>query len=82
MCLAVPGKLTTVAGEGLLRSGRAAFAGLVKEVNLAYTPEAEVGDYVLVHAGFAISVIDADAAERTLNELDRLDAATGEGAPS
>jgi len=82
MCLAVPGRLTEINGEGLLRSGRAAFAGLVKEVSLAYTPEAEVGDYVLVHAGFAISVIDAEAAERTLSELDRLDAADAEGGPS
>ncbi len=74
MCLAVPGRLTDVAGEGLLRTGRAAFAGVSKEVSLGYTPEAAVGDYVLVHAGFAIAVLDAAAAERTLVELDRLDA--------
>jgi hydrogenase expression/formation protein HypC len=65
MCLAVPGKILSVQGDDpLFRSGRVSFGGIVKEVNLAYTPEAVVDDYVIVHAGFAISKIDeAEAAE-------------------
>lgn len=82
MCLAVPGKLTSITGEGLLRTGRAVFAGVSKDINLAYAPEAGLGDYVLVHAGFAIGVVDPAAAERTLDALDRLEEpAAGSGAP-
>ncbi len=73
MCLAVPGELLSAEGEeALTRQGRVSFAGLVKVVNLACTPEARVGDYVLVHAGFAISVVDADEARRTLEYLAEL----------
>lgn len=73
MCLAVPGELLSIEGEeALTRQGRVSFAGLVKVVNLAYTPEARIGDYVLVHAGFAISVVDADEARRTLEYLTEL----------
>ena len=64
MCLAVPGKVLTIAGNDIDRAGRVSFGGIVKEVSLAYVPEAGVGDYVLVHVGFAISVMDeAEAAE-------------------
>jgi hydrogenase expression/formation protein HypC len=70
MCLAIPGQLLSVEGcDPLARQGRVSFAGLVKAVNLAYVPEAQVGDYVLVHAGFAITVIDAAEALRTLAYL-------------
>jgi hydrogenase expression/formation protein HypC len=75
MCLAVPGKVLNIAGEGVLRTGRVSFGGVVKEVNLAYVPQAEVGSYVLVHAGFAISVVDESAAVETLGYLRRLGAA-------
>lgn len=59
MCLAVPGRIINIEGDDpLLRSGRVDFSGAVKRVNLAYVPEAKVGDYVLVHVGFAISTVD------------------------
>lgn len=70
MCLAVPGELLDCEdGDPLTRGGRVSFAGAVKWVNLAYVPEARAGDYVLVHAGFAIAVIDAGAARQTLAYL-------------
>jgi hydrogenase expression/formation protein HypC len=70
MCLAVPGQLLSIEGDDpLTRQGRVAFAGIVKQANLAYVPEAEVGDYVLVHAGFAITVIDETEAMKTLAYL-------------
>lgn len=73
MCLAIPGQLLDISGDDpLLRSGRVSFGGLVKEINLAYTPEAKVDDYVLVHVGFAISIIDAVEAERVFSYLDEI----------
>jgi hydrogenase expression/formation protein HypC len=74
MCLAVPGQVLSIEGEdALTRQGRVAFGGIVKHVNLAYVPEAMVGDYVLVHAGFAITTIDAEEASRTLAYLAEID---------
>ncbi|HKS95249.1 MAG TPA: HypC/HybG/HupF family hydrogenase formation chaperone [Terriglobia bacterium] len=78
MCLAVPGKIVTITeAEALgLRRGRIDFGGVVKEACLAYTPEASVGDYVLVHVGFALAVIDEAAAQRifdTLREMEQLE---------
>lgn len=59
MCLAVPGRIVSIEGDDpLLRSGKVDFSGAVKLVNLAFVPEATVGDYVLVHVGFAISTVD------------------------
>ncbi len=76
MCLAVPGEVLSIGGgDELSREGRVAFAGIVKRVNLAYVPEAKIGDYVLVHAGFAIAVIDALEAERTLAYLSAIEEA-------
>jgi hydrogenase expression/formation protein HypC len=70
MCLAVPGKLLSIEGDDpLMRQGRVAFAGIVKPANLAYVPEAKPGDYVLVHAGFAITVLDEAEAMKTLAYL-------------
>ena len=70
MCLAVPGQVLSIEGDDpLTRQGRIAFAGIVKPVNLAYVPEARIGDYVLVHAGVAITVIDAAEAARTMAYL-------------
>jgi len=70
MCLAVPGRIVTIRGEDpLIRAGRVDFGGVVKEINLAYTPEAGIGDYVLVHVGFAMTVIDEAEADRILAEL-------------
>lgn len=74
MCLAVPAKVIELSsGDPLTRTGRADFGGIVKEINLAFTPEAELGDYVLVHVGFAISVLNEAEAEKVLAELAALD---------
>ena len=77
MCLAIPGKIESIAGDdSLSRSGKVNFGGIIKEVNLAYVPEAVVGDYVIVHVGFAISKVHEDEAKRTyesLREMSQLD---------
>jgi hydrogenase expression/formation protein HypC len=71
MCLAIPGKLVSADGIGdLTGTGLVDFGGVSKTVSLAFVPEARIGDYVLVHAGIAIAVMDAAAAERLLAELD------------
>jgi hydrogenase expression/formation protein HypC len=74
MCLAIPGKVLSIAGDDpLSRTGRVSFGGIVKEVNLAYTPEAGVGDYVIVHVGFAISTLDEAEAHRVFDYLREMD---------
>ena len=73
MCLAVPGKLLSVEGEDpLVRTGKVSFGGILKEVNLTCVPEAKVGDYLIVHAGLAISVLDEEEAARTLEYLQEI----------
>jgi hydrogenase expression/formation protein HypC len=73
MCLAVPGRILSIEGDDpLLRSGRVDFSGAVKVVNLAYVPDAKVGDYVLVHVGFAISTVDEEEARIVFQYLERL----------
>jgi hydrogenase expression/formation protein HypC len=70
MCLAVPGKIISIEGEDpVFRCGRVNFGGVVKQINLAYVPEAKIGDYVLVHVGFAISTIDESEAEEVFEYL-------------
>lgn len=70
MCLGVPGRVESVTEDALgMRMGRVSFGGVVKEVCLAYVPEAKVGDHVLVHVGFGLSVIDEEEARRTLEAL-------------
>ena len=69
MCLAVPGQVTSVCGEGLERSGKVKFGGVLREVSLAYVPEVTVGDYVVVHVGFALSKVDEAEAQQTLRDL-------------
>ena len=67
MCLAIPGQILSITGEDtLMREGRINFAGIIKQVNLAYVPEAKCDDYVLVHAGFAIAIVDEAQARDTL----------------
>ena len=73
MCLAVPGEVLSIEGRELTREGRIAFGGIIKHVTSTYVPEAVIGDYVLVHAGFAIAVIDAEEARRTLRILAELE---------
>ena len=69
MCLAIPGKVEEITNDGLIRVGRVNFGGVVKNVCLDYVPEVEVGDYTLVHVGFAISKIDEETAEQTLKDF-------------
>jgi hydrogenase expression/formation protein HypC len=71
MCLAVPGKILSIddsQGE-LARVGKVSFGGIVKDVNLAYTPEAKVDDYVIVHVGFALNTIDEAEAMKVFEYL-------------
>lgn len=72
MCLAVPGKILSITGEDFARAARVSFDGVVKEVSLAYVPEANVGDYVVVHVGFAISLLNEEEAQRTLDYLKQM----------
>jgi len=81
MCLAVPAKILSISGdEPIMRLGRVDFGGIVKEINLAYVPEARIGDYVLVHVGFAITVIDAAEAVRVFEHLREIGELTEETA--
>ena len=73
MCLAVPGKILSIEGEDpIVRSGRVSFGGIIRKVSLAYIPDASLGEYVLVHAGFAISRIDEEEAARILGYLEQI----------
>lgn len=71
MCLGIPGEVRSIA-EGPLRTGRVAFGSVVKDVCLAYVPEAVIGDFVIVHAGFAISRVDAERAQRVFSYLEEV----------
>lgn len=74
MCLAVPGRLLSITGEDpLMRTGKVSFGGILKEVNLACVPEVKIGDYVIVHAGLAISILDEEEATRTLEYLQQIE---------
>lgn len=80
MCLAIPGKIESIQGDDpLSRIGKINFSGIVKEANLAYVPEAGVGDYVIVHVGFALSRVDEEEARKVfeylkqMKELDELE---------
>lgn len=73
MCLAVPGKILTVAGDDpLTRTARVSFGGIIKQVSLAYTPQAAVDDYVIVHVGFALNVLDEAEAGRVFDYLKQM----------
>jgi hydrogenase expression/formation protein HypC len=74
MCLAIPGKILSISGEDPFeRMGKVNFGGIAKEVNLAYVPEAKVGDYVIVHVGFALSTLDEEEANKTLEYLRQME---------
>jgi hydrogenase expression/formation protein HypC len=75
MCLAVPGKIIQInyTTDPLMRNGKVSFGGVIKEVSLAYVPSAKVDDYVIVHVGFALSILDPQEAEYTLNYLQQLE---------
>jgi hydrogenase expression/formation protein HypC len=74
MCLAIPGKVVSIEQSNGLRVGRVQFGGIVRQASLDFVPEAEVGDYVMVHVGFAISRVDAAEAERTYQLLEEMGA--------
>lgn len=76
MCLAVPGQVLHIADD-LLRTATVSFGGVTKTVSLALVPEATVGDYVIVHVGFAISKLNEDEARRTLEVYAELAAVEG-----
>ena len=83
MCLAIPGKVLAVEGDdpAFLR-GKVDFGGIKKEVCFAYTPQVKPGNYVLVHVGFAIEVIDEEEAQRSLQAFEELLQEFGEEVPS
>ena len=74
MCLAIPGKLTAISAQldETFRFGKVSFGGIMKEVNLSMVPQAQVGDYVLVHVGVAISVVDEEEALKTFEYIKQI----------
>ncbi len=78
MCLAIPGRIVSISGDQpMMRFAQVDFGGVGKQINLAYVPQAEVGDYVLVHVGFALTVIDEAEAEQIFADLTRMAQLTG-----
>jgi len=80
MCLAVPGKIVSIEGDDpILRDGKVNFGGVVKRVNLSLVPEAKIGDYVVVHVGLALSIVDEEEAKqvfeflKTMGELSEIE---------
>ena len=74
MCLAIPGRIVAISdGEGFDRRGTVDYDGARQEVSLAYLPEAKMDDYVLVHVGFAMTLLDTAEAERILREIRELE---------
>jgi hydrogenase expression/formation protein HypC len=82
VCLAIPGKILEIEEGGPLRAARVQFGGIVRQVSLDFVPEAGLGDYVMVHVGFAISRVDAAEAERTYQLLQELGALEAELPPA
>lgn len=82
MCLAIPGKILEIQAQGNARIARVQFGGIVRQVSLDFVPEAGIGDYVMVHVGFAISVVDRIEADRTYELLQEMDMLEAELAPS
>lgn len=81
MCLAIPGKILDSEDCAGARIGRVQFGGIVRQVRLDFVPEAAVGDYVMVHVGFAISRLDAEEARRTYELLEEMGLLAGELPP-
>lgn len=73
MCLALPGKILSIDPNADLPMGEVDFSGVKKRICLAYTPEAKIGDYVVVHVGFAISVLNEKQAQLTLDLIEEAD---------
>ena len=81
MCLAIPGKVLSIEQTNGLRMGRVEFGGIIRQANLDFVPDAQEGDYVMVHVGFAISRVDAAEAERTYQLLEEIGILEGELPP-
>ncbi|RPI19147.1 MAG: HypC/HybG/HupF family hydrogenase formation chaperone [Ignavibacteriae bacterium] len=74
MCLAVPGKIMSITQiNEFERMGKVNFGGITKDINLSYVPEAKVDDYVIVHVGFALSVVDEEEAQKVFEYLKEMD---------
>ncbi len=82
MCLGIPGKITEIYRQDDLPMGKVEFGGIIKEVCLVYTPEAQVDEYVLVHVGFALSQIDESEAQEIFSYLEEIGNALAEDPPS
>jgi hydrogenase expression/formation protein HypC len=78
MCLAIPGKVISVGEENGIRIGRVLFGGVTQPVSLDFVPEASIGDYVMVHVGFAISRVNQEEAEKTWQTLEEMGLLAGE----
>jgi len=73
MCLAVPGRIESISGDDpIVRMAKVSFGGVLKDVSLAYVPEAQVGDWVIVHVGFALNRLDEDEARKVFEILNEL----------
>lgn len=81
MCLAIPGRILTSEIHNGVRSGKVQFGGITREACLDFVPEADVGDYVMVHVGFAISRVDNEEAERTYQILQSMGVLEAELSP-
>jgi len=82
VCLAIPGKILEIQEQGTMRAARVQFGGIVRQVSLDFVPEAGLGDYVMVHVGFAISRVDQVEAERTYKLLQEMGMLEAELAPT
>ena len=82
MCLAIPGKIVEIQEQGNLRIARVQFGGVVRQVSLDFVPEAVLGDYVMVHVGFAISRVDRDEADHTYKLLQEMGMVESELTPT
>lgn len=78
MCLAIPGKITEIYDQNSLRMGKIDFGGVIREACLEALPDAKVGDYTIVHAGFALNLLSAEDAQETLATFRELDAINAE----
>jgi hydrogenase expression/formation protein HypC len=82
MCLSIPGRIKEITNQDSLIMGMVDFGGVVREVCLDYVPEAQVGQYVLIHVGFAISVLDEKEARETLELLQQIEMLSSELPPA
>jgi hydrogenase expression/formation protein HypC len=78
MCLGIPGRIVETWGDDIFRMGKVDFGGVVREVSLAYVPEAQIGAYVIVHVGFALHTLDEEEAQETWRLLKEIGAVENE----